>query len=120
MSEKKKNRIFIAANCTLVVAIILSVVFGIAHTEKFLYFIQLLYVMLNTLNCIFIKDYRAIFACTIVYEILPVLILVLFGLDANSIGGQIYGMFTGVIMLAIAIWSVAVTVYKSIRNKGKY
>lgn len=120
MSEKKKNRIFIAANCTLVVAIILSVVFGIAHTEKFLYFILLLYVMLNTLNCIFIKDYRAIFACTIVYEILPVLILVLFGLDANSIGGQINEMFTGVIMLTIAIWSVAVTVYKSIRHKGKY
>ena len=120
MSEKIKNISFIAANCTLVVAIILIVVFGIAHTEKFLYFILLLYVILNTLNCIFIKGYRAIFACTIVYEILPVSGIIAYGRGTGSIGEQLSSYICVFFMILFAIWSVAVTVYKSIRHKGKY
>ncbi|MGN0501549.1 MAG: hypothetical protein ACI4HN_01350, partial [Ruminococcus sp.] len=119
MSEKIKNIIFIAANCIAeILIILLLIIFAFVPIAVFL--IPLIFIALNVLNCIFIKDYKVIFACTIVYELLPFLSFVLFGLDTNSIGGQINGMFAGVIMLTIAIWSVAVTVYKSIRHKGKY
>lgn len=120
MSEKIKNRIFIAANCISVITIILLVIFDVAHSERFLYFILLLFFVLNIINCIFIKDYRAIFACTIVYEILPVLGLVAYGNLTGSIGEQLSAYLCLIFIVLFAIWSAAVTVYKSIRHKGKY
>lgn len=82
MSEKKKNRIFIAANCVAEILIIL-LLFLFAFVQAAVFIIPLIFVAINVLNCIFIKDYKVIFACTIVYELLPFLAFIIFGLDSN-------------------------------------
>ena len=122
MKEKAKSAILISLNCSAVLAVILICGFGVAVSMfhdivSFLSVILCGWVLLNFLNCILIKDYRVIFACTIVSALLPVLALLFYG-GGDVIGRQITSYICLPLMVLFVFWSVGVTVYKTIRHKA--
>lgn len=122
MKEKTKSAVLISLNCSAVLAVILLCAFDVAASMfhdvvSFLSVILCGWVLLNFLNCILIKDYRIIFACTIVYVLLPVLALLFYG-GGDVIGRQITSYICLPLMVLFVFWSVGVTVYKTMRHKA--
>lgn len=123
MKEKTKSAVLISLNCSAVLAVILLCAFDVAalvfnnNIVSFLSAILCGWVLLNFLNCMLIKDYRIIFACTIVYVLLPVLALLFYG-GGDVIGRQITSYICLSLMVLFVFWSVGVTVYKTIRHKA--